>query len=99
MDWLFSDSSSDEEENQRRRKVYRPRRVSDGSDFRALYRFNRENFDFLVNNFFFDEPQGEARGGGLSADRKMKIFLRYVGDPGFQVMKSVELVLNCALKH
>lgn len=92
FDWLFSDSSSDEEPNQRNRKVYRPRRKSDESDFRRLYRFNRENFNFLVNHFLFNGEEGEEmreemRGGSLTSAQKMKVFLRYIGDPGFQVKK------------
>lgn len=87
FDFVFSDSSSDEEENninQRKMKVYRPRRNSDGDNFRDLYRFDRQNFNFLVNHFLFDERE-ETRGGALNASQKMKIFLRYIGDPGFQV--------------
>lgn len=93
FNWLFSDSSSDEEPNQRNRKKYRTRRNSDESDFRRLYRFDRENFDFLVNHFLFNGEQGEEmRGGSLNSAQKMKIFLRYVGDPGFQVKRIPRLI-------
>lgn len=83
INWLFSDSSSDEEEIRRPKKLYRARRNSDDSNFRSLYRFDRENFNFLVRIFFPDDVH-DRRGGGLSNAQKMKIFLRYVGDPGFQ---------------
>lgn len=84
MDWVFSDSSSDEKPIQRQIKVYRARRNSDESNFRSLYRFDRENFDAVVR-FFLSDDAYDTRGGGLTPPQRMKIFLRYVGDPGFQV--------------
>lgn len=84
LNWIFSDSSSDEEPIQRQKKVYKTRRTSEESDFRTLYRFDRENFHTVVRIFLSDEAF-DARGGGLTPAQKMKIFLRYVGDPGFQV--------------
>lgn len=84
LDWAFSDSSDDEEPHQRHQKVYRARRSSAKSNFRTLYRFNRENFDFVVRSFLSDDVY-DTRGGGLTPAQKMKVFLRYIGDPGFQV--------------
>lgn len=85
LNWLFSESSSDEEPKKRQKKFRRQHRVSDDIDFRTLYRFNREHFNFLVGSFLSDEID-HTSGGGLNATQKMKNFLRYVGDPGFQVI-------------
>lgn len=66
----------------RKTKNYRVR-LDSNANFKALYRFNNENVKWLTNHFIQNE--GDARGGGLSNMQKMKTFLRYVGDPGFQV--------------
>ncbi|XP_062554268.1 putative nuclease HARBI1 [Armigeres subalbatus] len=58
-------------------------RRGDGDNFKALYRFSRENVEWLSDHFLNDRE--DTRGGGLSNVLKMKIFLRYLGDPGFQV--------------
>lgn len=71
--------------NVRKEKVYCVRR-GDGDSFKALYRFTRENVQWLADYFLHD--QEDSRGGGLSNYQKMKTFLRYVGDPGFQVSKA-----------
>lgn len=86
LNLVFSDTSSDEENNllPRKVKVYKNRRNSGESDFRALYRFSRPNLELLINYFLADEAE-ETRGGSLNARQKMKTFLRYIGDPGFQV--------------
>lgn len=81
---IFSSSSSDED-TPRAKKVYRKRRFEeDDRNFRKLYRFSPENIDFLVDNFM--PAYYETRGGALPNKTKMKIFLRYIGDPGFQVI-------------
>lgn len=84
---LILSSSSSDEETPRAKKVYNERRIDeDNRNFRKLYRFSPENIDFLVENFMSDYY--ETRGGALPNKTKMKIFLRYIGDPGFQVINN-----------
>lgn len=66
----------------RREKCYRPRRCPPGEHYKTLYRFNEENVKWIAKHFLTET--GERRGGALSSEQKMKIFLRYVADPGFQ---------------
>jgi hypothetical protein len=47
-----------------------------------LYRFEDENVLWLAEHFLLDT--GETRGGCLSVKQQMEVFLRHVGDPGFQ---------------
>ena len=68
---------------ERKRKLYRRRRDSDVTDYKDLYRFKKQNVEWLVQNFLTEST--ETRGGALSNDDKMRIFLRCIGDPGFQV--------------
>lgn len=66
--------------NVRKEKVYNERRKI--SDCKNLLRFETNSVEFLTQEFL---PESyETRGGALSPRRKMEIFLRYVGDPGFQ---------------
>lgn len=65
-------------------KIYRPRRIHENNrHYRSLFRFNEENVQRLSE--YFLEEYYEKRGGALDNETKMKIFLRCVGDPGFQV--------------
>jgi hypothetical protein len=57
-------------ENVRARKVYKERRTVTDRDCKVLYRFLDHN--------------EETRRGALTDKQKMEIFLRYVGDTGFQ---------------
>ncbi|PSN41235.1 hypothetical protein C0J52_13430 [Blattella germanica] len=41
-----------------------------------------ENVQWLTNHFLNDN--NETRGGALTNEQRMKIFLRYLSDPGFQ---------------
>ena len=66
----------------RRRKVYKVRRDSFGCDYKSLYRFKKENVEWIAEHFLGES--NETRGGALSNIQKMRIFLRYLGDPGFQ---------------
>lgn len=75
--------------NVRQRKIYSVRKNCRYDDFRKLYRFDRENVEWLANYFLTDT--GERRGGALSPINKMKIFLRQVSDPGFQNSVGEEL--------
>ncbi|XP_058840786.1 putative nuclease HARBI1 [Topomyia yanbarensis] len=67
----------------RRRKIYRTRRSNELDSFKHLYRFTENNVEWLAAHFLGSSH--ETRGGALSNFQKMQIFLRYVGDPGFQV--------------
>lgn len=65
------------------RRLYRERRLADDYQYRELYRFSREEVDWLSNEFL---PECyETRGGRLSNHHRMLIFLRYISDPGHQV--------------
>lgn len=74
-------------------KVYKTRRDGDDNNFKDLYRFTRENVDRVTH--FFLGNSCETRGGALSNVQRMKCFLRYVGDPGFQVTKMITFVQIC----
>ncbi|CAH1993151.1 unnamed protein product [Acanthoscelides obtectus] len=81
--------------NVRRRKVYKQARIYNDDIYRKLFRFNRENLEWLANHFLDDnEDPVETRGGALSPTRKMEIFLRNLGDPGFQQGVAVDLDVN-----
>ena len=60
-------------------KVFKVRRESREADYRALYRFSRVNVDWITNHFLGETE--EYRGGALSNEERMRVFLRYVGDP------------------
>jgi hypothetical protein len=49
------------------------------------YKFEECNVNFLTYTSTFVGSYQEARGGTLWPKQKMEVFLRYVGDPGFQV--------------
>jgi len=51
-------------------------------DYRRIFRFSEPNIQRLADLFLGDRD--ETRGHVLSRLQKMEIFLRYVGDPGFQ---------------
>ena len=63
-------------------KTYKERREPTENDFKKLYRFEKENVewlsDYLVGN------KNERRGAALTSQQKLRIFLRYAADPGFQ---------------
>lgn len=83
--WMnIFDSDDEDEANNREVKVYKNRRAGDDQNYRQLYRFTRENVE-LLSNYFFPANE-ETRGGALSNTHKMQTFLRYMGDPGFQVI-------------
>ena len=66
----------------RARKVYKERRTPRERDFRTLFRFDEINVQWLADYFIGENL--ETRGGALSPVQKMKVFLRYMADPGFQ---------------
>ncbi|KAK9696329.1 hypothetical protein QE152_g31966 [Popillia japonica] len=77
-------------------------KVTDNRDYKVLYRFTKENVEWITHYFYGDDnldTRGGAvfnvewihgddnldtRGGAVFNEIKMKCFLRYVGDPGFQ---------------
>ncbi|XP_063931186.1 putative nuclease HARBI1 [Zophobas morio] len=67
----------------RRRKIYKARRQAGASTYKAMYRFEEDNVEYLADVFLGENY--ERRGGALTPKQKIQIFLRYVGDPGFQV--------------
>jgi hypothetical protein len=48
-----------------------------------LYRFDEEDVIWMGEHFI-DDATGETRGGALTTKQQMEVFLRHVGDPGFQ---------------
>lgn len=70
--------------SERRQKIYVNRRNTNSDNYRNLYRFTEENVEWLTEEFL--ASCSETRGGALNRDRKMRTFLRYIGDPGFQVI-------------
>ncbi|XP_030767179.1 putative nuclease HARBI1 [Sitophilus oryzae] len=52
------------------------------SDFKTLFRFEEENVVWLADHFLGADL--ETRGAALSPVQKMKVFLRYCANPGFQ---------------
>nr|CAH7769682.1 unnamed protein product [Callosobruchus chinensis] len=67
----------------RSKKYYKPRRSTCHRDFKALYRFGKENVEWLSNNFLGVESE-ETRGSAICNTDKKKILLRYVADPAYQ---------------
>ncbi|KAK9753041.1 hypothetical protein QE152_g3766 [Popillia japonica] len=59
------------------------RKVTDNRDYKVLYRFTKENVEWITHYFYGDDNL-DTRGGAVSNEIKMKRFLRYVGDPDFQ---------------
>lgn len=47
--------------NVRKEKIYKTRKECIDDDYKKLYRFNRENVEWLAN--YFLEDSGEKRGG------------------------------------
>ena len=69
--------------NLRKEKTYKLRRETAKDDFKKLYRFDEENVGCIAEHFL--GTSHETRGGALKSIQRMKIFLRSVSDPGFQV--------------
>jgi hypothetical protein len=64
-------------------KRYKIRHEPLNTEFKTLYRFDRDNVHALAV-YFLGRDHVETRGGALSAEQKMRIFLRNMADPGFQ---------------
>ncbi|KAK9883670.1 hypothetical protein WA026_001839 [Henosepilachna vigintioctopunctata] len=65
----------------RQRKIYSVRSGINERNCKELLRFKSESVNFLVAQFL---EESDTRGGGISRREQMKIFLRFVGDDGFQ---------------
>ena len=63
-------------------------------DFKALFRFEEENVQWLADRFLGQND--ETRGGALTSLHKMKICLRCLGDPGYQMGIGQELGVSQA---
>ena len=61
-------------------------------DYRRVFRFSEENVVRLCDEFLGHE--NIRRGHGLTRKEKMECFLRYVGDPGFQINVGEKLRVN-----
>ena len=66
----------------RKQKVYMSRKVQSMDTYRSLFRFHDENVAWMSEYFLGENT--ETRGGALSNKQRMEVFLRHVGDPGFQ---------------
>ena len=49
---------------------------------RSLFRFHNENVAWMSEYFLGENT--DPRGGALNNKQRMEVFLRHVGDPGFQ---------------
>lgn len=78
--------------NVRAQKQYKVRREVDRRDYKSLYRFEEENVNWMATYFLGENH--ERRGGALSSNHKMKVFLRYMANPGFQTGVAEELGIN-----
>uniref|UniRef100_A0A034WLC4 Uncharacterized protein n=1 Tax=Bactrocera dorsalis TaxID=27457 RepID=A0A034WLC4_BACDO len=67
---------------QRNPKVYQQRKTSLASEDKKLYRFDDSSICWLAN-YLFEESE-ETRGGALSNVDKIRLYLRFCADPGFQ---------------
>lgn len=65
----------------RQRKIYNVRRDIEERDCKSLLRFESRSVDFLAAEFL---EETDSRGGAISRRQQMEVFLRFVGDPGFQ---------------
>jgi len=91
-------------------KFYKERKSAQLSEYKALYRFESENVQWLAD--YFIRVNEKSRGGALSPVQRMRIFLRYMAVPGFQqgigeelgcsqptVLRVVSKMLSSVLQH
>ena len=76
-----------ERNSHRKKKNYKLRRYGEEDNFKALFRFSRENVNWLSEHFL-GVDLGERRGGALTNVQKMQTF---PSDPGFQVRRLMVL--------
>lgn len=75
----------------RPKKIYVARRNTEERNCRSLYRFKSENIIWIAK---FLPENHERRGGAISNETKMKTFLRYLADPGFQTGVAEDLGIH-----
>ncbi|KAJ9587071.1 hypothetical protein L9F63_028354 [Diploptera punctata] len=82
--WLVADSSPQNTEMVpvRRKKCYKPRRCPPEEEYKSLYRFKDENVKWTAAHVLPETE--ERRVGSQSSEDRMKIFQRYMADPGFE---------------
>lgn len=67
----------------RNRKTFKARRNIDDDNYKNLLRFEKRSVAYLTATFLPESD--EMRGGAVTTQEKMEIFLRYLSDPGFQI--------------
>ncbi|KAJ4430439.1 hypothetical protein ANN_22655, partial [Periplaneta americana] len=65
------------------KKRYKHHREACKHSYKDLYKFKKENVQWLALHFLQDSYG--RKGRTLDNEMKMRIFLPYVGDPGFQM--------------
>ncbi|KAK9880724.1 hypothetical protein WA026_013047 [Henosepilachna vigintioctopunctata] len=75
----------------RQREIYSVRSGINERNGKELLRCNSESVDFLAAKFL---EESDTRGGGISRKQPMEIFLRFVGDPGFQSGVAQDVVVH-----
>lgn len=68
----------------RKQKAYVERKCLSRDRYKELLRFEEGSVEFFTNYFLPEAETFDRRGGALTPQRKMEIFLRYLSDPGFQ---------------
>ncbi len=63
-------------------KRFKTRRDQTDKNYLHLYRFSKSSLEWMAE--YFLGPECERRGGAVTRLQKMKIFCRYMADPGFQ---------------
>ena len=66
----------------RKQTEYKTRKVQSMDTYRSLFRFHDENLAWMSEYFLGENT--ETRGSALNNKQKVEVFLRHVGDPGFQ---------------
>ena len=61
-------------------------------EYKRVFRFTEDNVDILANIFLGNRD--ESRGHSLTRKQKLECFLRYVGDPGFQINVGEKMSVN-----
>ena len=76
----------------RKKKSYQTCRETVPHNYKKLYRFTEENVEWLAD--YSLGQYTETRGGALSNKEKMRTYLRYVADPGFQNGNEEEMQIH-----
>ena len=72
--------------------MYKPRKVQSMDTYRSLFRFHDEHVAWMSEYFLGENT--ETRGGALSSKERMEVFLRHVGDPGFQTVVGEDMGIH-----